>query len=840
MKSLSVKKIAVAAVGAAFVGSALAVGAVSVDPNTGSFPFFANGEPNVKVVVGSRAAASDAVAAGNIAAMLGNLAYTNQAVSINGKAGLTCSGGAGGSGTATCTVSNKFVELTVTTPGVNPATAFEMKTYVQDNLDYNVDTTRNTTTSFSADNVSFGSPSGPKQITNSLTAVLKPVASMPSDGSIPNGRSLSIKQEQRVYAFGFVNYDTSAKKLRSENSKTGYEVVFSDPLPYCLDTSKNSTSCTSDSDKLFKNNVRISFLGDRWTVMSMTVSAGAINQVILGQEVAYNPIMRVNDVATTPDGFTVKLIDLSGFGYGTGGSSLPRVSFQIMDKDGKLVKQITVDESATTGTTVTEANNLVITVNKAFPGAFALEAYADVSIYAQKLELTNNQEVSGGASHKNWKARIVNTTLGSSEAIQKIQLYNDIDQLYKSPITQALYQDESIDIIKGLPGFRLNFLGLEKVDYDTLNFAVQKDATLPVNSTHSAQGDFILLTSARSDAFDVGAAARKDSVYFMVKSHNATSGAPGDVFYYDSALGYYAKYGTANRTVYYPTSTESAIIAFNTTFNSTNNQTAIAVPEITEDANGTQAVVANANAGNYHWNLRYDATLRQFVNTMGSTTVDKIGYDSGVLGNTTVSSNQTSFASFEPGYISYRGSIFNSISSGSASISYATRIAHARFTLTGGNVGSSANSAQYKLKEGDTQDIGGGYSITINGLPSDVSGVCGAGTGGAAGSCGGADALTTTPSSAAVVTRLNTATNSLVMLDSQAAGSSSSLIVVGGQAVNSLASGLGTVLTSASSDSVIKVDGSKLYVAGYTAAQTQDAANALVQWLSDNRDTLTG
>ncbi|PIT85136.1 S-layer protein, partial [Candidatus Micrarchaeota archaeon CG10_big_fil_rev_8_21_14_0_10_59_7] len=78
------KRIAAAAAGAAMLGAAVA-GAVSVDDmGLGSFPFYSNGEPNVKIVVGTAAQPSDAVAAANIAAMVGNLAYTSKDITVLG------------------------------------------------------------------------------------------------------------------------------------------------------------------------------------------------------------------------------------------------------------------------------------------------------------------------------------------------------------------------------------------------------------------------------------------------------------------------------------------------------------------------------------------------------------------------------------------------------------------------------------------------------------------------------------------------------------------------------------------------------------------------------------
>ena len=84
-------------VGAAFAGAV-------VDDSVGNYPFFSNGEPNVKIVVGSGAAISDGVAAANLAAMIGNLAYSDSAVTATGGAGSGVNG----------TVAGKTVTLEVT------------------------------------------------------------------------------------------------------------------------------------------------------------------------------------------------------------------------------------------------------------------------------------------------------------------------------------------------------------------------------------------------------------------------------------------------------------------------------------------------------------------------------------------------------------------------------------------------------------------------------------------------------------------------------------------------------------------------------------------------------
>jgi len=861
VRSLNVKKVAAIASGMGLLGAAFA-GAVSVDSGLSSFPFFTNGEPNVKIAVGTNAAASDGVVAANIAAMIGNLAYKDQAVTVLGIDQLSCNGGAGGSGS--CDLSNKKVTLTVTTPGVNPASAFSMQAYVNDNVDFNPDTTRNTTTSFSTTNTSFNSPVGPKVITKDKTPVLSPHGDLASDGKIAYSKgSTNTKEEQRVYALAKVQYDETSKSLQAKEAKTGYEAIFTDPIPLCLDTSKSYANC-ADNDKVTKNNVRITFLGEKWTIMEVTASGAGASQVILGKEIQHKDIMRVGDSATTPDGFTVTLVDLSGFGYGA--NALPRVSFTITDSNDNLIKQITVDENATS-TTVSEANNLVIKVNSAFPGAFAKEAYADVSLYSNKLDITHNQEVSGGDSHKNWKAMIWGASVGSSEGIARIQIFNDVDQIYKTPIATSLNPGESIDIIKGLAGFKFNYLGLEDVDYDSLTFSIQKSQTLPI-ATEVATGnmtavieDFVLIQSGKSNAFQLQ--KNVDSVYVKLSEFNTTSGIQGTVYYYDSGTGWYitntsATGGALNANnatalLYHYSSTESAGIqvtnntwngtSFNDSATATHNGTLILIPEITEDANGTTAQVSGtAASSNFHWTLQYDGTLRQFVNTIGTTTIDKIGYDSlNGLGVDALPTTAPAVAAKEPGYTSNRGGIFNAISSTSATFSYPTTVAHAKFTLTQSGISASANEADYTLSEGDSQDIGGGYSILVKEITADAAvdetvadedeEMENTGT------VSGVSNLKPSVSNAAVVTKLS-AGSPLVVFDTEA-GDTASLVVIGGPVVNSHAQRAG-ITVAPGSEPIVKVMGSKVYVLGYTAADTQAAGTELVRWLASNRDSVRG
>ena len=96
MKGINVKKIA------AFAGAAVLFGAAAVaaDVTYGDKQLVdQNGQPTVKIYVGSKAMISDGVAAANIAAKIANEAYKSSTLTaaVSGKA--TCSVGTGVGGT---------------------------------------------------------------------------------------------------------------------------------------------------------------------------------------------------------------------------------------------------------------------------------------------------------------------------------------------------------------------------------------------------------------------------------------------------------------------------------------------------------------------------------------------------------------------------------------------------------------------------------------------------------------------------------------------------------------------------------------------------------------------
>ena len=873
MKSINVKKIAAAAAGAAMLGAA-AVGAVTVDSGASGFQWFSNGSPNVVLVVGSRAAPSDAVAAANVAAMIGNLAYTSgAAVEITGSDLLTCTGGS--SGTATTT-------LTVNTPGVNPALAFQIKSYVEDHMDDQADNVRSVSTvlmtTFSASSATNVTVSGnPNSVTKDDTNVL----SMPNSGAISNPKGLSIKEEQKVYLSGKTTYDTSDDRLEAQNLRTAYEASFSDPIPLCLDTTKSQATC-AQSDLVTKNRIKISFLGDTWVLVPSSSgsatwsvnSANAITAVAMGKEVDYKSFMVAGDSTTLADGKKVVLSDITGIGTGT--QTQTRVTFQIYDANGGLLDQTTLYPLETY-----DKNGVVVFVWDVVGGALGGTNYAEVSLFGSRLVLEDALKVSGQGD---WVAEIQTQNVSTSEGLSKIVLM-DTTSIYN------LGPGDSVQMIKNIPGLTLKFNGIDLVDtdYDTLQFTNQKNASISIASGRTLSGDFMQISSGKSNAFYQ--AGRSDTsgvsnVYVLTSpistaSDNAFSYLSGTVFYSNTS-GVYTTTGNSsyaytsspslavllNTLVFYYSASETSTISFVDDWNMTNtsglipdggvnvystsglnvsntNTFIIAVPEGSEDSD-TGATVGTTSTSQPYWNFLYDQSLRQFVSTMGSSTIgtNPFGYEAnnaadatgdGVYGLIQGNVSAPAHANAEANYISYRGTKAKGFGQDSVSLSYAKKIGHGAFLLSkAGSTGGADNKVTKDFKAGETALDDSGYKVTVDA----ISGA------GAGGSVGGTDNLKVTAngvevSSVDAIVPLDTSSAPMVVLDTNPlASGASSVITFGGQMVNSVsASALaGAELTAG--QTVVKVVGSKIVVAGYDAAGTTEAANSLIAWLSTNRDSI--
>lgn len=808
MKSLNVKRIAAVAAGAAMLGAAFAT-AVTVDTEgVGNFKFFNNGEPGVKVVVGSTAMASDAVAAANIAAMLGNLAYTTAQVDAPSSSG--------------------SVQLEVTAPSSGGAGVaageYGFNSLLDDNVDNSADNLRQAASTTSG--LLTGTKTSAKKISKDQTSLLE----LPNNGKLAMD-SLSITEEQNVYVNAQVRYSDSegVKQVIAKQLMPAYEVTFSDSLPFCLDTAKTNATCTSDNDLLEKNSKLIYLFGEPWTVSDMTTnSSGQISAITLGKSSAdlNNVKLVAGGELIASNGVRVKVTDVTAPGYTT--DNLARVGFDFISADGAS----TVSKGVNEGSTL---EKLGVTVK--VESVVGNTAY--VSIYADKLELTDQSDI---PDHGDWRVILTNQANDQSPGLSKMLFYTD-----SYPETSRGDNDfragESAEIITGSPSMKVTFKGLNlgDEDYDSLSFerltgwsrTIYRTSTATSGTAMSGTVDVIRVKSDRSNAFQFATPVTSNvNEFYYVAGANDTSAdgklvgqviyeAAGN-WYNTSALSTSVTAGTletggitSTAVPYYYSGDSNEGAPVNLTFASASTARYAGGNNLTYVQVNVQEVLNESLAGTAYsgyWNATYDLSNHEFRNSQGSTDSDKM---------TQYVSNEGSVgdkSNLEAGFVSSRGSkLATSPSSSGFTIEYAKKLGRAVFALSKSTSAVTTASGASVVTADSTGEveIGGGYKVKV-------------------GQSSGAKVEQTQ------VVALNPSSSPLVVLDSQAS-ETQPLIVVGGPFVNTVAQGMtASADLKQNGDAVVKVEGTKMLVAGWSAADTTDAANALISWLSSNRDAVRG
>ncbi|MFH0836426.1 MAG: S-layer protein [Candidatus Micrarchaeota archaeon] len=583
MKSLNVKKVAAATAGIALLGAA-ALGAV--DMNSGDlagFNFFAGGEPNVKIVVGSKSMPSDAVAAAKLAATIGNLAWTYEDITVLNTDLLECTGGGSGTGGS--------VTAEVTTPGVNPDVAFQMKTYVAGFLDY--DTTDDRTNDW--DTVGRLLPTSNSVTTYAGRRVTNFESALAQSVTISDSKaSDTYTQEEKYYVFGSSYFDTNDKRLEAKTVRIGYESVFSDPIPVCTNATPSATTCSAQYET-DRHNVKVKFLGADWVIYGLDsfeyAGGGASGTgwtgtplVTLGKSVSYQPYMSIGDTATTPNGLKIVLEDISGVGLGAGNE--PKCTFKIYDADDNEIDTSILQVG---GTSEYNDNDIIIKLFDAATGQ-AGTSNAEVQIFSEKLELQHTKQLN--TKNTAWVVNIVGggSTFGAS--LQALQITNAADQPF-------LAKGDSMPIINDPQAMKLSFNGLDETNIatDQLTATLQSGMYLPTYLTptqdSTSKCNAIYLKTDRSNGFQFGA----DSGYNAYVCVGSVAGEAklGSIFYYKN--GVYVPYNSTSATVNVTIPTSTAITLTsggNWTLNIT-GETAVGVNNCT-NTSGTLTAFAGTTA----------------------------------------------------------------------------------------------------------------------------------------------------------------------------------------------------------------------------------------------------
>jgi len=197
------------------------------------------------------------------------------------------------------------------------------------------------------------------------------------------------------------------------------------------------------------------------------------------------------------------------------------------------------------------------------------------------------------------------------------------------------------------------------------------------------------------------------------------------------------------------------------------------------------------------------------------------------------------YGTYKEGFITERGSMFNSVSDTNVDFSMANKLAHAQWYLASVSTNLTPGTTVWTGGEGDSTTVSG---VTVKIRSIDETAVCSGGAGGTpACSANMTGVSAVIVGGATPVASVDTMVpydfskyTPLVMLDKDAVGVST-VIAVGGDAVNTVTAGIlsGTTVDWTAQPQMVKevVKGSKIVVAGYTAQDTLDAANSFVSQL---------
>jgi len=499
MKSLNVKKIAALAAGTALVGAAFAAAGAITYSNT---PIISeSGVPQVKVVVGEGAAASDGVVAANIAAMVGNLAWRTQAVTatVAGTDGVDCtvSGASGGQGT--CAISNEKVWLNVTLPGTVSG-AVEFRTLINDYVDRKLE---NRNQSSADDKYNQTNDISPLDMTGyatkKFTANDFPALQVPS--ITDTYANVGYTEEQTLWVRATTEYDSTLKKVVAVAPDMAYKIEFTHdqygiPFATCNPTSgnilvgtdrfDNNTKCTL-TDRTDRHRVTIKFLGEDYIISYMdppdanasdSLTSQTGGSIKLAKESAYG-IIHVGENLSTGS-YYVKLADIT---TPTTTGFITYASIEIYDMNDNLLKEDKIQEGQSYGWTAPDGSKIRIRNYQNNPGYYAYAKWAEMAIYSKEFELIDGQKISDECEDwivsLTWKNKDPSKDCKYVDSLKSIILKNE----GKNPNVKMVEGDTQ-SIICSPAVWQLQYNGLscaDPGDYDSVGFTIPQPSAFTVS-----------------------------------------------------------------------------------------------------------------------------------------------------------------------------------------------------------------------------------------------------------------------------------------------------------------------------------------------------------------------
>ena len=564
MKSLNGKRIAAVAAGAALLGLGLAfAGPVSFQ----NVPIISNsGQPVVQVVIGSTAKPSDGAAAANIAAAIGNLAYTSVPVTatvnqtqaaqvlhavLPSNAGYSLSN----VGVYLNESSTSYVQGTysfsaligsVLNRAVKLSSPINTKTLQTDTNGYAYPETTSLTSSpvasayTAASFVPFSSVSGNTNgggvsFTSGFTSGTADNVLRVTNSNLPSlmNNAGQYGENEYLWLTGFPVYDQASgvDSFALLSAGGAYQVTFNKPIPQ--KTSSNSI-----------NNAEFTLLGENWTIINSQIPSGTasstntVNGGTLELASSLSPLTTLYVGQNLTSGpFKVMLTDLGQ--PNSNGISPAGVNIYY---NNVLTNVTSIYPNDTTQQFNVTGHNLYVKVKSTFAGLYAYQKYAKIQLYANVYNISDGK-VFNQTTNPGWNVNLLwtNGTSGTTpNELQSIILYNT------SPTT--LKPGQSFSFITNPAMFKLTFVGetLSSANFDPVTASLSTSGSLayennPVNTAVAGNIDNItepaqLLTvsSGISNAFSYGGQTGSSVLYDLtpyqlVEVGNVATAQPANI-----------------------------------------------------------------------------------------------------------------------------------------------------------------------------------------------------------------------------------------------------------------------------------------------------------------------
>ncbi|MFH1393515.1 MAG: hypothetical protein ABIH29_01400 [Candidatus Micrarchaeota archaeon] len=381
-----------------------------------------NGAPLAKVVLGSKSAAPDGVAAGLIAGKMVSESYAVEELTAQVAGTATCGEGSGtGTGTGTCDIADEKAKLQITVPGSAMEGTYTVNNLIGDYLNRRLKDREDNVAGDSDSDYPMGG-SDVSENANPFTDGTGPGGSIgPSetflyriDGGmfspfqtqnlVDDDAARNYVEEQNMWLQGDSHYDESPEEIVGDLRFLAYTLKFSGSgddfgIPVCTtpdgtDYADCLLGATPQSHyETASHKVRVYFLGEQWVISDMSP-----------------PLTALTSETSLVDGGWVKLAKESISGVINQGEALPvdDLKFQlddleahgdttaaiisVLDANGNVLKKDKVGEGDTKEFAI-EGTTYRFHVYKVAPGYTFGAKWADVAIYSKELKLEDGQQL---------------------------------------------------------------------------------------------------------------------------------------------------------------------------------------------------------------------------------------------------------------------------------------------------------------------------------------------------------------------------------------------------------------------------------------------------------------